>query len=297
MFESCWDGENLPHPSVYGWENCMYSFHHYSGSSDYETHAESVNDKIAGVTRQGFGVPLQLGEFSCYTNEESWEYTLGCLNRSGWHWTSWTYKVNNSWGNSGWGIVYTDAESVDVNTDSYETILSKWEGIKTVADTPLCTFSSGVTLFEIVREYAAESEETAETEYAELSDGEYAFYVSGTENTALAVGGKIGSYSRLRAVAGLSDPITVSNHPDGDGSVNLLCSGDTLAVYDYGGGSYVALTDSSETDARFYPLETEDGDLVFLSYVTGRYLRYDADADAVMADGTELDSALHVTLS
>lgn len=154
VFESCWEGNNLPKPSVYGWENCMYSFHHYSGqTSNAEAHNRSMDNKISNVTAQKFGIPIQLGEFNCYSTEESWDYSLQTLNDNGWHWTSWTYKVNNSWGNSGWGIYYTEAKSVDPLYDQEEEILQKWKDIRTDEDTKKCTFESGRTLFEIMRKY------------------------------------------------------------------------------------------------------------------------------------------------
>lgn len=159
IFESCWEGYNLPQPSQYGWENCMYSFHHYSKCSDgqsYEKHCKSFDDKLANVAAQQFGVPLYMGEFTAYDSEEQWDYTLKLLNDNGWHWTSWTYKIDSSWGNSAWGIfcLTADAESkVNAHTDSYDAIVEKFRGLATTAQSPRSTFRSGRTLFELIAEY------------------------------------------------------------------------------------------------------------------------------------------------
>jgi aryl-phospho-beta-D-glucosidase BglC (GH1 family) len=38
IFESCWTQNDLPQPSVYGWENVIYQFHHYAW--DYQSDVE-----------------------------------------------------------------------------------------------------------------------------------------------------------------------------------------------------------------------------------------------------------------
>ena len=61
IFESCWNASNLPMPSEYGWENCMYSFHHYSGNKN---HNNSFASKIKDMKSRNFGIPLHMGEFT-----------------------------------------------------------------------------------------------------------------------------------------------------------------------------------------------------------------------------------------
>ncbi len=128
IFESCWDGKNLPHPSEYGWKNCMYSFHHYAGDKiDVNTHMASWQNKMTDIESRNFGVPLQMGEFTCYTNAEKWEKTLTLLNDHNWHWASWTYKI---WGNNAWGVMNirgSNDDKVNAAEDTYETILKKFK--------------------------------------------------------------------------------------------------------------------------------------------------------------------------
>ena len=72
VFESCWEGKNLPQPSEYGWTNCMYSFHHYTGCTGddrVEEHNNSFDGRLREVEQQEFGVPLFMGEFTCYNSE------------------------------------------------------------------------------------------------------------------------------------------------------------------------------------------------------------------------------------
>ena len=155
IFESCWDGANLPQPSEYGWETCIYSFHHYSGDNiSYEQFCESWDSKIAEIESWDFGVPLYMGEFTAYGKEARWwDYALSLLNEHGWHWTSWTYKV---WGSMAWGVVNVPndgAYKVNPDDDGYEDILAKFEHL----DTSGCvryTFSDGRTLFEIIDTYS-----------------------------------------------------------------------------------------------------------------------------------------------
>ena len=155
IFESCWDGANLPQPSEYGWETCIYSFHHYSGDNiSYEQFCESWNSKIAEIESWDFGVPLYMGEFTAYGKEARWwDYALSLLNEHGWHWTSWTYKV---WGSMAWGVVNVPndgAYKVNPDDDEYEDILAKFEHL----DTSGCvryTFSDGSTLFDIISTYS-----------------------------------------------------------------------------------------------------------------------------------------------
>lgn len=156
IFESCWDGNNLPTPSTYGWENCIYSFHHYSGETqDYNANLESFQNKIDGVNKMNFNVPYYMGEFTCYGIKKSWELTLDLLNSNSWSYTFWTYKLNrvNSTSYPGWGIYYSKADPVIPDTDSYDEILEKWYRIDTnYEDTEMMKFDE-ISLFSIIKEY------------------------------------------------------------------------------------------------------------------------------------------------
>ncbi|MCH5157372.1 MAG: cellulase family glycosylhydrolase [Clostridiales bacterium] len=156
IFESCWGAEGLPKPADYEWSNCMYSFHHYTGCAGndrVEEHCKSFESRLREIENAKFGVPLYMGEFTCYTNQTQWTYTLDLLNRRGWHWTSWTYKI---WGTSGWGIYNIRGEDwnrVNASADELSEIRKKFRYVLTEnSTTTLYTFASGKTLFDVIRE-------------------------------------------------------------------------------------------------------------------------------------------------
>ena len=158
IFESCWTAVNLPHPATYGWKNCMYSFHHYSNSfgDDASIHNATVDAVIASLKLASFGVPLYMGEFTCYGSSEQWEYTLNAFNEAGWSWTSWTYKIDNRHMGS-WGVinVMTRHGQIDVYNDSYEDIFKAFSGLKTDDNiTGLTRLDDGTVLFDIIKKYA-----------------------------------------------------------------------------------------------------------------------------------------------
>ncbi len=157
IFESCWGGGDIPAPAAYGWENCMYSFHHYTGCSTTgreQEHYESFLERLEDVELKNFGVPLQMGEFTCYGIEKQWEDTLALLNAHGWNWASWTYKV---WGQMGWGIynvgVYGEKKT-DVASDGFETIDGNFRLLETEQNARPFAFASGRTLFSVIRKYS-----------------------------------------------------------------------------------------------------------------------------------------------
>ena len=158
IFESCWTAVNLPHPSVYKWKNCMYSFHHYSNSfgDDASIHNATIDAVIASLKLANFGVPLYMGEFTCYGRTEQWEYTLNAFNEAGWSWSSWTYKIHKKYMDS-WGVVNVTSEEnqIDVYNDSYEDIFSAFSDLKTTDElTRLARLDDGTVLFDVIKKYA-----------------------------------------------------------------------------------------------------------------------------------------------
>lgn len=297
IFESCWDGKNLPQPSEYGWENCMYSFHHYTSNTDTSesgilSHNLSWNDKIDDVNSQNFGVPVQMGEFSAYTSVEKWEYTLGLLNRAGWHWASWTYKV---WGSMPWGIVNisgSNDEKVDALNDGYDTILDKFRKLHTDGGSVnRYTFYTRnengervekTTLEKIFTEYCK-----APANYARISEGSYKMYygdgnlpLNADENSALISGGQNGG-----------ETFTFSYHRLNDGSVNIY-AGRKILTAGTDGKITLASGSSGDSASRFFPVVCDDG-VAFISRSTCKYLRVDGGG-AVRADASRSDAAVFV---
>lgn len=152
IIESCWDGNNLPQPSKYGWQNVMYSFHNYTGHhDDVNAHLNHMQNKIDGVRKQNFNVPIYMGEFTCYGQEQAWKKTLSLFNSYGWSWASWTYKLSNT-GYDGWAICYASAERIYADRDSLEEIYDKMYYLDTNCESSsMYRFSSGNTLFNIMK--------------------------------------------------------------------------------------------------------------------------------------------------
>ena len=156
IMESCWDGANLPSPSIYQWNNVIYSFHNYSGTSDVTANLNSFKNKLNGVYAQTYDVPFYMGEFSCYGSHESWRTTLQYLNEENWHWTSWTYKLSRHPDvHPGWAIYYSNMDFIYFDSESYEDILVKLTYLKTISKQTLkMTFENGNTLENIFKTFS-----------------------------------------------------------------------------------------------------------------------------------------------
>lgn len=155
IIESCWDGKDLPRPKEYGWEKVMYSFHHYTSDPNYDSHMRSWRSKVAEIKSMKFGVPVYLGEFCCYGNEQSWVDTLQLMNGEGWSYASWTYKINITGKNTSnaWGVYRSATDSVYIHEDTYDTIVEKWKGINTADERSYAfAFKSGKTLAQVIKE-------------------------------------------------------------------------------------------------------------------------------------------------
>ena len=151
LFESCWEWWNLPEPAQYGWENCMYSFHHYAENDgtvlSVQDFMNNWRGKLSGIedayNSRNYNVPLQMGEFTAYDFAEKWEQTLALLKEHNWHYTSWTYKTCMQ---SGWGIYnVSGSDKADPSKDSYNDIINKFKKLNT-ANATRYTFGNGKML-------------------------------------------------------------------------------------------------------------------------------------------------------
>ena len=130
IMESCWDADNLPRPSQYGWTNVAYEYHYYPWSAQNSSDAQKsyFSSKVSDIANHNYGVPTFVGEFTCFEQEEGWKAAMSTFNGQGWHWTTWAYKVT---GNSSWGIYNHNPEKVDIYNDSADTIKNKWSAVGT----------------------------------------------------------------------------------------------------------------------------------------------------------------------
>ena len=130
IMESCWDADNLPRPSQYGWKNVAYEYHYYPWNAQNSSDAQKsyFSSKVSDIANHNYGVPTFVGEFTCFEQEEGWKAAMSTFNGQGWHWTTWSYKVT---GNSSWGIYNHNPEKVDIYNDSADTIKNKWSAVGT----------------------------------------------------------------------------------------------------------------------------------------------------------------------
>ena len=130
IMESCWDADNLPRPSQYGWTNVAYEYHYYPWNAQNSSDAQKsyFSGKVSDIANHNYGVPTFVGEFTCFEQEEGWKAAMSTFNGQGWHWTTWSYKVT---GNSSWGIYNHNPEKVDIYNDSADTIKNKWSAVGT----------------------------------------------------------------------------------------------------------------------------------------------------------------------
>lgn len=130
IMESCWDADNLPRPSQYGWTNVAYEYHYYPWSAQNSSDAQKsyFSSKVSDIANHNYGVPTFVGEFTCFEQAEGWKAAMSTFNSQGWHWATWSYKVT---GNSSWGIYNHNPEKVDIYNDSADTIKNKWSAVGT----------------------------------------------------------------------------------------------------------------------------------------------------------------------
>ena len=130
IMESCWDADNLPRPSQYGWTNVAYEYHYYPWSAQNSSDAQKsyFSSKVSDIANHNYGVPTFVGEFTCFEQAEGWKAAMSTFNSQGWHWTTWSYKVT---GNSSWGIYNHNPEKVDIYNDSADAIKNKWSAVGT----------------------------------------------------------------------------------------------------------------------------------------------------------------------
>lgn len=282
IFESCWEADNLPLPSEYGWENCMYSFHHYTGTDDFNAHTSSFNARIEQLVNKNFGVPILMGEFTCYNNSDSWDYTLALMNAQGVSWTSWTYKVNAT-SVMPWGIYNIKVESenkINAHADSYEVILEKIAKLSTKDYASAYKFSDNKGLASIIQKHSSDEK------HVDFLPGNY--YIRSSDYLALKVNSaSTGVFSTVIKGEDKWDGniFLLSRYGEENKSVYLKTNGKYLSVKQVGGVDTLVLSDSQSDEARFLITETEYGYKI-LSYSSRKYLRYDDDKQVFVADAT-----------
>lgn len=126
IIESCWEPENLPAPSKYGWDNVVYEYHYYKWGADNDYDAQKLFTRVKVQKQQKVNhpVPVFVGEFTLFQSMDAWRFALSTYEDEGWSWTIWTYKVT---GRSSWGLFNVLGEKADIYNDSAEKIEKIWK--------------------------------------------------------------------------------------------------------------------------------------------------------------------------
>ena len=138
--EGCWDFSALPDPAAYGWENVQYEYHWYNWWPDklpYKLYY-AYND-LSNLGRD-YEVPVLIGEFTCFEDQQAWANQLALFDRRGYNWTVWNYKTTvTGWWTSSWGVYtcqlkfITENEETKCNvaTCTYEEFIAACEKTRT----------------------------------------------------------------------------------------------------------------------------------------------------------------------
>lgn len=118
-------------PDTSRWKNVIYQDHYYGMS--FPTLAQNQAYFNANYlpqinTYQNLHAPFYVGELHGFSSDSSLTWSLEQYCLLGVHWSPWTYKTINMWG---WGLIslYPNNVKVNIVTDSFSVILSKWQQI------------------------------------------------------------------------------------------------------------------------------------------------------------------------
>ncbi|KAK4502410.1 hypothetical protein PRZ48_005835 [Zasmidium cellare] len=120
-------------PSQYDFHQVAYSFHeHKMESLDFATNkAVWAANKTTIESYLNFPAPFYMGEFMAVN--ETLAYLLQQMNSLGVAWTMWTWKAVDM---ADWAFHnyphYPVTYRVNINTDSYESILETWQGLGSI---------------------------------------------------------------------------------------------------------------------------------------------------------------------
>ncbi len=119
--------------SHYNWENVCLTYHIYNRTPFSQI--TCLNFIKALHNFMGSDMPVYIGEFNAWTEEQDWLDTLDWFDAQGWSWSSWAYKTNSwsylsgensEWSRDArmrnWGVYELYMEPVDLSTATFEEI-------------------------------------------------------------------------------------------------------------------------------------------------------------------------------
>jgi hypothetical protein len=132
--------ENMPYPAIVGWQNVLFSSHHYTfnakSEKDHLGVLSWIVSTVLGKFQRDRSVPWYVGEFQC--EPHGTPATVGkfiqAFEKQNCSWTIWTYKTAMKDGGGGmWGWYHNDKalQPLNVFTDSEADLLAKIDQVRT----------------------------------------------------------------------------------------------------------------------------------------------------------------------
>lgn len=271
IMEATWDPADLPNPESYGWTNVMYEYHNYL-YDDYDNangqQITNMESKISSIGTADYNVPSYLGEFAYFNNIDAWDQGLELLANSGVSFTTWTYKTISDYGN--WGLVHQDNAQINLETDSYETILAAYQNAGTTADNaPLQAVAEKWFKTPAV-------ENTLGPTYAEIADGTY--YLRGNHSNKVVTVGEDGLVQGGSS-AFIADDVQL---------ITITNVGDNKVIMQSGNGKYITVdaegilhadADTAEDAEEFIAVQASSATVGFRSTTTYKFVCLDENFD------------------
>jgi aryl-phospho-beta-D-glucosidase BglC (GH1 family) len=139
--EGTWDWHTLRDPARCGYRNVVYSFHWYNwGGKNWADRKRATDRDVQAATKvfRTWNVPVFIGEFNLFGDQDAWKYALEQYDERQLNWTMWTYK-NTAGGSNSWGVFTTipgkAPPAPNLANDSPEEIRRKWKGWATTPET------------------------------------------------------------------------------------------------------------------------------------------------------------------
>lgn len=120
----------------YNWTNICYEYHIYNLT--LLSQKSALNFYKALHNLRGYKVPVLIGEWNAWENDEDWQISVDFFNELGWSFCSWTYKTDAYSYTHGdvdnynsWGLYELDIKPVDISSATFEEIYAAYSAMKT----------------------------------------------------------------------------------------------------------------------------------------------------------------------
>lgn len=119
FMEGCWGFNALPDPADYEWENVAYEYHWYNWWSDILSYDVLLAYHDTLNIGRDYDVPVLIGEFTCFEDQQAWADMLALFDERGYNWTIWNYKTTvTGWWTSSWGVYTCQMKAITENEDT-----------------------------------------------------------------------------------------------------------------------------------------------------------------------------------